>query len=41
MPFENPEYDLTKIGQGYCTLTKLTWDWRLNAGDGELGEIGL
>ena len=40
-PFENPEYDLTKIGQGYCTLTKLTWDWRLNAGDGELGEIGL
>lgn len=40
-PFADPDYDMTKIGEGYCTLTKLTWDFRLNAEDGELGEIGL
>lgn len=40
-PFEDPEYDLTKINAGYCTLTKLTWDFRLNAEDGELNRIGL
>ena len=39
--FDDPEYDTTTIDRGYCTLTKLTWDWRLNAEDGELGEIGL
>ena len=40
-PFDDPRYDLVKIGQGYCTLTKLTWDFRLSAEDGELGQIGL
>lgn len=39
--FDDPEYDIVKIGHGYCTLTKLTWNLRLNADDGELGEIGL
>ena len=39
--FDDPEYDLVKIGQGWCTLTKLTWDFRLNADDRELGEIEL
>ncbi|MDO4866101.1 MAG: 5'/3'-nucleotidase SurE [Clostridia bacterium] len=39
--FDDPEYDLVKIGKGWCTLTKLTWDFRLNADDRELGEIEL
>ena len=39
--FENEEYDVVRAAQGYCTLTKLTWDMRLNADDKELGEIGL
>lgn len=40
-PFENPDYDTTRIDQGFATLTKLTWDFRLNADDAELGGIGL
>ena len=40
-PFYGEEYDLMKAKQGYCTLTKLTWDFRLNENDTELGEIGL
>ncbi len=40
-PFECEEYDLTKVEQGYCTLTKLTWDFRLDADDAEFNEIGL
>ena len=39
--FEGEDYDLTKAKQGFCTLTKLTWDFRLNADDRELGSIGL
>ena len=39
--FAESEYDTTKIDRGFATLTKLTWDFRLNAGDAELGEIGL
>ena len=40
-PFHGEDYDLLLAEQGYCTLTKLTWDFRLNADDEELNEIGL
>ena len=30
-----------EAGQGYCHLTKLTWDFRLNAPDDELNDIKL
>ena len=40
-PFGDPHYDLTRIDQGFATLTKLTWDFRLNADDAEMNEIGL
>lgn len=39
--FASEAYDFTRIRQGYATLTKLTWDFRLNEDDGELAEIGL
>jgi hypothetical protein len=38
---DDPEYDTCKNSQGYATLTKLTWDFRLNADDSELGRIEL
>ncbi len=41
LPMDDPEYDLVKTHAGYATLTKLTWDFRLNADDRELNEIGL
>ena len=40
-PYEGEQYDQKRIDQGYATLTKLTWDFRMNADDGELGGIGL
>lgn len=40
-PFEGEDYDVILADQGYCTLTKLTWDFRMNAPDDELGRIGL
>ena len=39
--FESPAYDTVLIEQGYVTLTKLTWDFRLNADDSELDGIPL
>ena len=39
--FSGEDYDLTLAERGYCTLTKLTWDWRMNAPDDELNGIGL
>ena len=39
--YDNPDYDVCGTNRGYATLTKLTWDLRLNAEDSELGEIGL
>lgn len=39
--FERPDYDTVQIDAGYATLTRLTWDFRLNADDSELGEISL
>ena len=36
-----PETDLEKVNAGYATLTKLTWDFRMNADDDELNHIGL
>ena len=41
LPLDDPAYDLVKIGEGFATLTKLTWDFRLNADDSELGKIEL
>ena len=41
LPLDDPEYDVVRSDRGYATLTKLTWDFRLNADDGELGEIRL
>lgn len=41
MAFDDPRYDLVRVTQGWCALTKLTWDMRLNADDEELNEIGL
>ena len=40
-PPYDPDYDTIRTGQGYATLTKLTWDMRLNADDAELGKIDL
>ena len=40
-PFAGEDYDVIRAEQGYCTLTKLTWDFRLDAPDDELGRIGL
>ena len=40
-PMEDPDYDVLRIGQGYATITKLTWDFRLNADDADMAEIGL
>lgn len=40
-PMDDPEYDSVKINQGYATITKLTWDLRLNADDSEINTITL
>ena len=40
-PLDDPKYDMVQIDRGYATLTKLSWDWRMDADDGELGGIGL
>ena len=33
--------DVLLVEQGCAVITKLTWDFRVNADDAELGEIGL
>jgi hypothetical protein len=38
---ENMEYDVCMTDRGYASITKLTWDFRLDEDDSELGEIGL
>ena len=40
-PAEDPNHDTVLTTRGYATLTKLTWDFRLNADDSELGQIQL
>lgn len=40
-PMDDPNYDGVKIRQGYATVTKLTWDIRLNADDSEINTINL
>ena len=40
-PFDDPACDQLLAEQGWCTLTKLTWDFRLNGPDDELRDIGL
>ena len=39
--FEDENWDLVRVEQGWCALTKLTWDMRMNADDSELNEIQL
>lgn len=41
LPLDDPDYDVVQTNRGYATLTKLTWDFRAEDRDGELGEIGL
>jgi len=41
LPLDDPGCDVALTDRGYCSLTKLTWDFRLNADDAELGEIRL
>lgn len=38
---ELPDGDAGLIARGFATITKLTWDIRMNADDRELAEIGL
>lgn len=40
-PLDNPDYDAVRTDQGYASITKLTWDLRMNADDSELAEITL
>lgn len=40
-PMDDPDYDGVKINQGYATMTKLTWDIRLNANDSEINTLTL
>ena len=39
--FDDEDYDVVKVERGWCALTKLTWDMRLNEDDSELNGIGL
>lgn len=41
VPLSDPTCDVARIDDGYATLTKLTWDMRLNADDSDMNEIGL
>lgn len=41
VPTADPDGDVGLIAQGYATITKLTWDFRMNVDDGDLSQIGL
>ena len=41
VPMTDPEGDVGLVERGYATITKLTWDFRLDAPDGDMREIGL
>jgi len=41
VPLDKPEYDIVLVGEGYVTVTKLTWDMRLNAPDPEIPDAIL
>ena len=41
VPMTDPEGDVGLVEQGYATITKLTWDFHLDAPDGDMREIGL
>ena len=41
VPMTDSDGDVGLIEQGYATITKLSWDFRLNAPDGDINEIGL
>lgn len=40
-PLEAEHGDAGLVARGYATITKLTWDLRMDADDSELNEIGL
>jgi len=40
-PMDKPDYDGVLIKQGYATMTKVTWDLRLNADDSEINTLTL
>ena len=40
LPLDAPDYDMTRTAQGYASITRLTWDMRLNGDAGELEHIG-
>lgn len=40
-PMDNPDYDLVRINEGYATITKLTWNLRLDADDSDMRDIGI
>lgn len=40
-PMDDPKWDVGLCDRGWCSLTKLTWDFRLNAPDDEMNEIKL
>ena len=40
-PMDDPDYDGVKISEGYATMTKLTWDIRLNADDSEINTFTI
>lgn len=41
VPFEDPEGDVGLIDEGYATITKMTWDFRMNATDDDMRDIGM
>lgn len=40
-PLDDPSYDTTKVGQGFATLTTLTWNLRLSGPDPDTSGIRL
>lgn len=41
VPMTDPDGDVGLIERGYATITKLTWDFRMDAPDDDMREIGL
>lgn len=41
VPMEDPRGDVGLVAKGYATITKLTWDFRMDAPDEDMNAIGL
>ena len=41
VPMTDPEGDVGRIAQGYATITKLSWDFRMNVPDDDIRDIGM